>query len=98
MVGGTMDAVEMARPLLLAMGKNIVRCGDTGSGQVAKLCNNMLLAISMIGVSEAMTLGVRKCVSLAACATLPHRRPVPRAHHGHLCALPRTTAGSIRRS
>jgi 3-hydroxyisobutyrate dehydrogenase len=39
------------------MGKNIVHCGESGNGQVAKICNNLLLAISMIGVAEAMTLG-----------------------------------------
>jgi 3-hydroxyisobutyrate dehydrogenase len=39
------------------MGKNIVHCGDSGTGQVAKICNNMLLAISMIGTAEAMNLG-----------------------------------------
>jgi 3-hydroxyisobutyrate dehydrogenase len=40
------------------MGKNIVHCGESGTGQVAKICNNLLLGISMIGVSEAMNLGV----------------------------------------
>ena len=39
------------------MGKNIVHCGAAGTGQVAKICNNMLLGISMIGVAEAMSLG-----------------------------------------
>ena len=39
------------------MGKNMVRCGETGTGQIAKICNNLLLAISMIGVAEAMKLG-----------------------------------------
>jgi 3-hydroxyisobutyrate dehydrogenase len=39
------------------MGKNIVHCGAAGTGQVAKICNNMLLGISMIGVAEAMNLG-----------------------------------------
>ncbi len=41
------------------MGKNIVHCGDSGTGQVAKVCNNLVLGISMIGVSEAMNLGVK---------------------------------------
>ena len=41
------------------MGKNVVHCGGTGSGQVAKLCNNMVLATSMISVCEAMNLGVK---------------------------------------
>ena len=40
------------------MGKNIVHCGGAGTGQVAKICNNLLLGISMIGVAEAMNLGV----------------------------------------
>jgi len=40
------------------MGKNIVHCGGSGNGQVAKVCNNLLLGISMIGVSEAMNLGI----------------------------------------
>jgi 3-hydroxyisobutyrate dehydrogenase len=45
-------------PILAQMGKNIVHCGASGNGQVAKICNNLLLGISMIGVSEAMNLGV----------------------------------------
>jgi 3-hydroxyisobutyrate dehydrogenase len=39
------------------MGRNIVQCGEVGTGQIAKICNNLLLAISMVGVSEAMALG-----------------------------------------
>ncbi|MCU1724218.1 3-hydroxyisobutyrate dehydrogenase [Pseudomonas sp. 5P_5.1_Bac1] len=58
MVGGTPNDFEQARPVLEAMGKNIVHCGDAGNGQVAKIANNMLLGISMAGVSEAMALGV----------------------------------------
>jgi 3-hydroxyisobutyrate dehydrogenase len=59
MVGG--DATDLARGkhLLDLMGKNIVHCGDGGAGEVAKLCNNLALAIQMVGVSEAMALGVR---------------------------------------
>lgn len=57
MVGGNTAAFEIAKPLLEKMGKNVVHCGAEGTGQVAKICNNMLLAISMIGVSEAMNLG-----------------------------------------
>jgi 3-hydroxyisobutyrate dehydrogenase len=48
----------MAKPILTNMGKNIVHCGPSGNGQVAKVANNMLLGISMIGVAEAMSLGV----------------------------------------
>lgn len=57
MVGGETNAFTFAKPILERMGKNIVHCGAIGNGQVAKVCNNMLLAISMIGVSEAMNLG-----------------------------------------
>lgn len=57
MVGGTADAFASAEPILEPMGAKIVHCGDSGNGQAAKICNNMLLAISMIGVSEAFNLG-----------------------------------------
>ncbi|ALJ21887.1 3-hydroxyisobutyrate dehydrogenase [Microbacterium sp. No. 7] len=59
MVGGDADDFEAARPVLEAMGRRIVHCGDAGLGQAAKVCNNMILAISMIGVSEAFVLGER---------------------------------------
>jgi 3-hydroxyisobutyrate dehydrogenase len=58
MVGGEKEAFEKAKILLQCMGKNIVHCGGTGNGQVVKVCNNLVLAISMIGVSEAMNLGM----------------------------------------
>ena len=58
MVGGTDSAFDHAHPLFAAMGKNIVHCGASGNGQVAKIANNMLLGISMVGVAEAMALGV----------------------------------------
>jgi 3-hydroxyisobutyrate dehydrogenase len=58
MVGAQPDLFATVQPVLAKMGKNIVHCGDSGNGQVAKICNNMLLGISMIGVAEAMTLGV----------------------------------------
>jgi len=58
-VGGTEQAFEKAKPYLQCMGKNIVHCGDIGNGQVAKVCNNLVLGITMIGVSEAMNLGVK---------------------------------------
>lgn len=57
MVGATPDAFEKAKPYLTLMGKNIVHCGDNGMGQVAKICNNLILGISMTAVSEAMLLG-----------------------------------------
>src|SRR5215813_12426311 len=56
MVGGPADAFARARPLLEAMGKTIVHAGAAGSGQAAKICNNMMLAVSMIGVSEGFLL------------------------------------------
>lgn len=60
MVGApSTEAFDRVKPTLSLMGKNVVYCGDNGAGQVAKLCNNMLLAISMIGVSEAMHLGTK---------------------------------------
>lgn len=57
MVGGDTQVVEELRPLLSAMGKNIVACGKVSTGQVAKICNNLVLGITMAGVSEAMALG-----------------------------------------
>ncbi len=57
MVGASKELFEGIKPVLSQMGRNIVHCGESGNGQVAKICNNMLLAISMIGVAEAMTLG-----------------------------------------
>lgn len=56
MVGGEASVYEKALPILAKMGKKIVHAGAGGSGQAAKICNNLLLAISMIGVSEAFNL------------------------------------------
>ncbi len=56
MAGGEADAFARAKPVLEAMGKNIFHAGAAGNGQVAKIANNMLLGISMIGVSEAFNL------------------------------------------
>lgn len=58
MVGGESGPVEQARPVLDVMGRAVFHAGPAGAGQVAKMCNNMLLAISMIGTSEAINLGV----------------------------------------
>ena len=58
MVGGSSKALDIARPLLEIMGKNIFHAGDAGAGQVAKVCNNMLLAVLMTGTAEALQLGV----------------------------------------
>jgi 3-hydroxyisobutyrate dehydrogenase len=54
MVGGTAKAFARAEPVLQAMGKAVIHAGDAGAGQTAKICNNMLLAVSMIGTAEAM--------------------------------------------
>jgi 3-hydroxyisobutyrate dehydrogenase len=56
MVGGDADTFARAKPLLDAMGKTIVHAGGAGNGQAAKICNNMMLAVSMIGVSEGFLL------------------------------------------
>ena len=57
-VGGTAEALDRARGVLDVMGKNIFHAGDHGAGQMAKICNNMLLAITMIGTSEALNMGM----------------------------------------
>ena len=59
MVGGSPQAFDSAQPLFEAMGQKSVLAGGPGAGQAAKACNNMLLGISMIGLSEAFTLGER---------------------------------------
>jgi 3-hydroxyisobutyrate dehydrogenase len=56
MAGGSPAAFEKARPLFDVMGARAVHCGGAGSGQAAKICNNMILGISMIGVCEAFAL------------------------------------------
>ncbi|WKD50213.1 3-hydroxyisobutyrate dehydrogenase [Microbulbifer spongiae] len=58
MCGGDSHDVERAREILRHMGVNIFHAGPAGSGQTAKICNNMLLAIHMIGTAEALQLGV----------------------------------------
>ena len=56
MVGGETAAFERARPVLAQMGRTIVHAGLSGAGQAAKVCNNLMLGISMIGVAEAFAL------------------------------------------
>lgn len=58
--GGSEGTFTKAKPILQAMGKNIFHAGDNGAGQLAKMCNNMLLSVLMIGTSEALNLGVAK--------------------------------------
>jgi len=56
MIGGSKEAFEKAKPVLELMGKRLVHCGPGGDGQAAKICNNMLLGISMLGACEAFAL------------------------------------------
>ncbi len=99
MVGGSSHAFERGKPVLERMGKRIVHCGEAGNGQVAKICNNMILGISMIGVSEAFVLGERLGLSHQAlfdvasassgqCWSLTSYCPVP----GPVPASPANTA------
>ncbi len=57
MAGGSAEAFAKAEPILQPMARRIVHCGDAGAGQAAKICNNMILGISMIGACEAFALG-----------------------------------------
>lgn len=58
-VGGSSEGFAQAKPVLEDMGKNVLHAGDIGAGQVAKICNNMLLGILMSGTAEALALGVK---------------------------------------
>lgn len=66
MIGGEESAVARARPILEKLGATLVHTGPSGNGQVAKVCNNMMLAISMIGVAEAFTMAERLGLSAQA--------------------------------
>ena len=66
MIGGEGSAVERARPILEKLGATLVHTGPSGNGQAAKICNNMMLAISMIGVAEAFTMAERLGLSAQA--------------------------------
>lgn len=57
-VGGDTADVEQAKPVLAAMGKNIFHAGEQGAGQIAKICNNMLLSVLMAGTSEALQMAI----------------------------------------
>jgi len=72
-VGGNAEAYAQARPVLEAMGKNIFHAGDSGAGQVAKLCNNMLLGILMSGTAEALALGVKNGLDPAVLSEIMQR-------------------------
>ena len=66
MVGGEDDAVERARPVLDPMAGKIIHCGGSGTGQAAKLCNNMVLAVQQIAVGEAFVLAEKLGLSAQA--------------------------------
>jgi len=57
MVGGSEDDFASAAEILDVMGRKVVHCGAAGNGQAAKICNNMILGVSMIAISEAFVLG-----------------------------------------
>ncbi|MEQ8411523.1 MAG: 3-hydroxyisobutyrate dehydrogenase [Erythrobacter sp.] len=88
MVGGTARAFERAKPILEAMGKAVIHAGDAGNGQAAKICNNMLLAIQMIGTAEAFAMAEKlgldaqtfydiSSVSSGQCWSMTSYCPVP---------------------
>ena len=73
MLGGETAAVDRARPLLEKMGRNFFHAGGAGAGQVAKVCNNMLLGILMAGTSEAIALGVANGLDPAVLSEIMRR-------------------------
>ncbi len=66
MVGGAQAAFERAQPVLAAMGRTIVLAGSAGAGQAAKVCNNLMLGVAMLGVSEAFALAAKLGLSAQA--------------------------------
>jgi 3-hydroxyisobutyrate dehydrogenase len=109
MVGGNAEAFERGRPLLAAMGRTIVHAGPAGNGQAAKICNNMILGVSMIAVSEAFSLAERlglaaqtlfdiSAKSSGQCWALTSYCPVPGARAGSgFARQPRLCGGLHRR-
>ncbi|MEL7189042.1 MAG: 3-hydroxyisobutyrate dehydrogenase [Pseudomonadota bacterium] len=88
MVGGSEQAFTRAEPILSAMGKAVIHAGDAGNGQAAKICNNMLLAIQMIGTAEAFSMAEKleldpqtfydiSSVSSGQCWSMTSYCPVP---------------------
>lgn len=59
MVGGPARGFDLALPILMSMGSRVVHCGDAGAGQAAKICNNMILGVTMIATCEAFALADR---------------------------------------
>lgn len=88
MVGGSATAFQRAEPILQAMGKAVIHAGDAGNGQAAKICNNMLLGIHMIGTCEAFAMAQKlgldpqtfydiSSVSSGQCWSMTSYCPVP---------------------
>ena len=88
MVGATPELFAILQPVLAQMGRNIVLCGEVGTGQIAKICNNLVLGISMIAVSEAFVMAEKLGLSALAmfdivssssgsCWALVNHCPVP---------------------
>ncbi len=88
MVGGTQEAFKRAEPILSDMGKAVIHAGDAGNGQAAKICNNMLLAVQMIGTAEAFAMAQKlgldpqvfydiSSVSSGQCWSMTSYCPVP---------------------
>jgi 2-hydroxy-3-oxopropionate reductase len=84
MAGGDEETFETVRPIFEVMGKNIVLCGPLGAGQTVKACNQILVAVTIAGVSEALVLGAKAGVDpikivqvlsggLARCGVLENR-------------------------
>jgi 3-hydroxyisobutyrate dehydrogenase len=69
-VGGELADFEAARPILAHMGQNLFHAGALGAGQIAKMCNNMLLAIHMAGTAEALALGVKEGLDPGVLSTI----------------------------
>ncbi|MGE6183447.1 3-hydroxyisobutyrate dehydrogenase [Aeromonas media] len=69
-VGGESADFEAARPILACMGQNLFHAGALGAGQIAKMCNNMLLAIHMAGTAEALALGVKEGLDPGVLSTI----------------------------
>lgn len=69
-VGGESADFEAAKPILACMGQNLFHAGALGAGQIAKMCNNMLLAIHMAGTAEALALGVKEGLDPGVLSTI----------------------------
>jgi 3-hydroxyisobutyrate dehydrogenase len=87
MVGGEESVVERARPILGLMGQNVIHVGPLGSGEIVKICNNLIAGVSMIAVAEAFSIGTQAGVdpkilhevvrkSSGSCWALEHNCPV----------------------